>query len=132
MEVDNNWLVNEKNGEYGNLILNKSFQFAVRIIKFYKILIERDSKYYPLFKQLLRSGTSIGANISEAQSAPTKKDFVNKLNIGLKESQETKYWIELLKETELINEKEYESILNDCIELIKLLTKIIKTSKEHL
>ena len=132
MEAENNWFVSEINYEYKNSVVNKSFKFAIRIIKFYKILIERENKYYPLFKQLLRSGTSIGANITEAQSSPSKKDFINKLNIGLKEANETKYWIELLKETELINEKEYLSVLNDCTELIKLLTSIIKTSKENL
>ncbi|PJA96507.1 MAG: four helix bundle protein [Ignavibacteriales bacterium CG_4_9_14_3_um_filter_34_10] len=132
MEEENNWFVSESNYEYKNSVVDKSFKFAIRIIKFYKILIERENKYYPLFKQLLRSGTSIGANITEAQSAPSKKDFINKLNIGLKEANETKYWIELLKETELINEKEYLSVLNDCTELIKLLTSIIKTSKENL
>ena len=132
MEEENNWFVSESNYEYKNSVVDKSFKFAIRIIKFYKILIERENKYYPLFKQLLRSGTSIGANITEAQSAPSKKDFINKLNIGLKEANETKYWIELLKETELINEKEYLSVLNDCTELIKLLTSIIKTTKENL
>lgn len=132
MEAENNWFVSEINYEYKNSVVDKSFKFAIRIIKFYKILIERENKYYPLFKQLLRSGTSIGANITEAQSSPSKKDFINKLNIGLKEANETKYWIELLKETELINEKEYLSVLNDCTELIKLLTSIIKTSKENL
>ena len=132
MEAENNWFVSEINYEYKNSVVDKSFKFAIRIIKFYKILIERENKYYPLFKQLLRSGTSIGANVTEAQSSPSKKDFINKLNIGLKEANETKYWIELLKETELINEKEYLSVLNDCTELIKLLTSIIKTSKENL
>jgi four helix bundle protein len=132
MEAENNWFVSEINYEYKNSVVDKSFKFAIRIIKFYKILIERENKYYPLFKQLLRSGTSIGANITEAQSSPSKKDFINKLNIGLKEANETKYWIELLKETELISEKEYLSVLNDCTELIKLLTSIIKTSKENL
>jgi len=132
MEAENNWFVSEINYEYKNSVVDKSFKFAIRIIKFYKILVERENKYYPLFKQLLRSGTSIGANITEAQSSPSKKDFINKLNIGLKEANETKYWIELLKETELINEKEYLSVLNDCTELIKLLTRIIKTSKENL
>jgi four helix bundle protein len=105
MEAENNWFVSEINYEYKNSVVDKSFKFAIRIIKFYKILIERENKYYPLFKQLLRSGTSIGANITEAQSSPSKKDFINKLNIGLKEANETKYWIELLKETELINKK---------------------------
>ncbi len=82
-------IVAEQRIEYGNILLNKSFQFAVRSIRLYKILISRDKTLYPLYTQLLRSSTSIGTNISEAQSAPSKKDFINKLNISLKESQET-------------------------------------------
>jgi four helix bundle protein len=79
---------------------------------------------------LLRAGTSIGANVSEAQSAFTKKDFINKLGISLKESKEAEYWLKLLKESDVISEKEFQSLINDCEEIIKLLTSIIKTSKE--
>lgn len=125
-------IVAEQRIEYGNILLNKSFQFAVRSIRLYKILISRDKTLYPLYTQLLRSSTSIGANISEAQSAPSKKDFVNKLNISLKESQETEYWLKLLKESDLLSINEYVSISNDCIELIKLLISIIKKSKQTL
>ncbi len=125
-------IVAEKRIEYGNILLNKSFLFAARSIRLYKLLISRDKSLYPLFTQLLRSSTSIGANISEAQSAPSKKDFVNKLNIALKESQETDYWLKLLKESESLSGAEFESISNDCIELIKLLTSIIKKSKQTL
>jgi len=112
-----------------NTILTKSFKFSVRTIKAYKILVKRDSSLMPLFRQLLRSGTSIGANISEAQSAFTKKDFINKLGISLKESRETEYWLRLLRECDLLGEKEFNSLHFDCVEIIKLLTSIIKSSK---
>jgi four helix bundle protein len=114
-----------------NTILTKSFKFSVRTLKAYKILIKRDSSLIPLFKQLLRSGTSIGANISEAQSAFTKKDFINKLGISLKEARETEYWLSLLSECDLLSEKEFKSLYFDCIEIIKLLTSIIKSSKRN-
>lgn len=89
-------IVTEQKIEYGNALLNKSFQFAIRSIRLYKILISRDKSFSPLYIQLLKSSTSIGANISEAQSAPSQKDFINRLNIALKESQETEYWLKLL------------------------------------
>lgn len=114
---------------YESVLKQKSFRFSIRIAKFYKILIQRDKAFEPLFKQVLRSGTSIGANISEAQSAPTKKDFINKLTISLKESRETLYWLKLLKETETISDQELNSLQNDCEELIKMLVSSIKTSK---
>lgn len=132
MEEIKNWLVKEETISYNNSVLTKSFQFSVRVIKLYKILTERDKSLYPIFKQFLKSGTSIGANINEAQSAPSKKDFINKLNISLKESKETKYWLDLLKETDMLSEKEFNSIASDCIEMIKLLTSIIKTSKQNI
>ncbi|MFZ5946684.1 MAG: four helix bundle protein [Stygiobacter sp.] len=128
----NNWFVKEGTTSYSNSVLSKSFQFSIRVIKLYKLLTERDKSLYPIFKQFLKSGTSIGANINEAQSAPSKKDFINKLNISLKESKETKYWLDLLKESDMLSEKEFNSISSDCIELIKLLTSIIKTSKQNI
>lgn len=87
---------------YESILQQKSFRFSIRIAKFYKVLIKRDNVYEPI--QVLRSRTSIGANISETQSAPTKKDFINKLTIALKESRETLYWLILLKEIEAISE----------------------------
>jgi four helix bundle protein len=123
-------LVKEEIAKYYNPILDKSFKFAVRIIKFYKLKSNQDFSLNPIMKQLLRSGTSIGANVSEAQSAVTKKDFINKLGISLKESRETEYWLKLLRESELITLKEFEILFNDCEELSKLLTSIIKSSKE--
>ena len=110
-----------------NILLDKSFIFAVRIVKLYKYLCSQ-KKEYVLSKQLLRSGTSIGANINEAQS---KNDFISKLSISLKEARETKYWIELLRETDYLTDKEANNILEDLIEVIKLLVSIIKTTKEN-
>jgi four helix bundle protein len=127
-----NGFVFEKELGYGNPITSKSLSFAIRILKFYKILIRRTKEFEPILKQLLRSGTSIGANISESQSAISKKDFVNKLQIALKESRETEYWLKLLNKAEIINEKEYLSLYSDCEELSKLLTSILKTTKNNM
>ena len=111
-----------------NVLLEKSFKFAIRIVKLYKHLSE-DKKEFILSKQLLRCGTSIGANINEAQDAQSKNDFISKLSISLKEARESKYWIELLKETDYLSEKEANNLLEDLIEIIKLLVSIIKTTK---
>jgi len=119
----------EKDIKYGNVLVEKSFEFSVRIVKFYLYLLTNNRDLEPLLKQILRSGTSIGANISESQSAYTKKDFINKLGIALKESRETEYWLKLFKETDLIEVGEYKSIYSDCLELTKLLTAIIKKAK---
>jgi len=113
-----------------NVLLNKSFQFAIRIVKLYKYLCD-DKKEYVLSKQLLRSGTSIGANINESQDAQSKNDFILKLSISLKEARESKYWIELLKETDFLSTKEADSLLVDLIEVIKLLVSIIKSTKNN-
>lgn len=110
-----------------NIIKNKSFEFAVRIVNFYKLLIER--KEYVMSKQILRSGTSIGANIREAQNAQSKADFIHKLSISQKETDETLYWPELLKETDYISEKEFASLSTDCTELLKILRSIIISTK---
>ena len=116
---------------YSSILYQKAFGFSIRIVKLYKYLLQKDKSYEPLYKQLLCSGTSIGANVSEAQSAPTKKDFINKLSISLKESRETEYWIRLLKETEIINQQEHDSLIKDCDELERLLTSSIKTAREN-
>ncbi len=113
-----------------NILVDKSFSFAVRIVNLYKYLCS-DKKEFVLSKQLLRSGTSIGANISESQDAQSTNDFISKLSIALKEARESKYWIELLKETEYLTKKESDSLVNDLIELIKLLVTIIKTTKDN-
>lgn len=113
-----------------NIIETKSFDFAVRIVKLYKFLCEQ-KKEFTLSKQLLRSGTSIGANVAEAQQAQSKADFVAKLNIALKEASETKYWIKLLNVTDYLSANESNSILSDCVEIEKILVSIIKTSKNQ-
>lgn len=113
-----------------NILVDKSFKFAVRIVKLYKYLCD-SKKEFTLSKQLLRSGTSIGVNINEAQDAQSKNDFTSKLSISLKEARETKYWIELLKETDYLTNKEADNILEDSIEIIKLLVSIIKSAKEN-
>ena len=112
-----------------NVIATKSKLFALRVINLYKYLVDKNE--YVLSKQILRSGTSVGANCRESRNAQSLPDFVNKLNIALKEADETAYWLELLKEGSFIDEQSYTSIYNDCDELIKLLTSIIKTSKRR-
>lgn len=113
-----------------NHVLGKSKAFAVRIIKLYKYLTESKNEYV-LSKQLLRSGTSIGANITEAECGFSRKDFLAKMYIAFKECAETKYWLELLHETDYITENEFNSIVTDCEELLKLLTAITKTTKSN-
>ena len=113
-----------------NVVFDKSKLFAIRIIRLCKLLQER--KEYIISKQITRSGTSIGANISEAQFAISKKDFQAKMYIALKETHETLYWLELLFRTEYLPETEYKSINNDCLELKKILSSITKTTKEKL
>ena len=112
-----------------NIIESKSFDFAIRIVKLCRYLTE-NKKEYVLSKQLLRSGTSIGANISEAQQAQSKADFISKMNISLKEAAETKYWLKLLAATGYLTEKETFTILNECIEVEKILYNIVRTSKK--
>ena len=109
-------------------IQEKSYQFAVRIVKLCKYL-QNEQKEYILSKQILRSGTSIGANIAEAQQAQSRPDFISKLNIALKESYETNYWLRLLHATDYLSESEFSSIIADCKELEKILTSIIKTTR---
>ncbi len=112
-----------------NVIEEKSFEFAVHIVKLCKYLREEKHEYV-LSKQILRSGTSIGANVAESQQAQSRPDFVHKLNIALKEASETNYWIRLLKATDYLTEQEYRSVYLECQELEKLLTSIIRSSKK--
>ena len=112
-----------------SIIEDKSFQFAVRIVKLCKHL-RNTKKEYTLSKQLLRSGTGIGANVAESQQAQSKADFISKLSISLKETAETKYWIRLLKAADYLSETEYQSIISDFVEIEKILVSILKTSKE--
>ena len=109
-------------------ILVKSKLFALRIIKLYKFLTEERHEFV-LSRQLLRSGTSIGANAREASRGQSKPDFYHKLNIALKEADESAYWLELLYESNYITEKQFKSIYNDCTEVISLLVAITKTGR---
>ena len=111
-----------------NVIVDKSYRFAVRIVRLCQYL--RDEKReYLLSRQLQNSGTSIRANVTEGQYGQSRADFIAKLSIALKEASETKYWIDLLYDTGYLTEREYRSIQTDCIEIIKLLTSILKTAK---
>jgi len=114
-----------------NIVKDKSYFFALRIIKTYKFLAQ-EQREFVLSKQVLRSGTSIGALVKEAEHVQSLADFVNKMNIALKEANETEYWLMLMKDSEYLDEKSYHSIHNDCCELIKLLASIVKTSKEKI
>ncbi len=114
-----------------SIIRQKTFDFAIRVVNLYKYIVT-DKKEYVLSKQLLRSGTSIGANVNEALYGQSKRDFISKLHISIKEASETKYWLELLNATGYLDEKEYNSIANDNVEILKILTSIIKTSKQNL
>ena len=116
--------------KYDNLIVDKSMAFAVRIVNLYKYIVN-EKKEYVLSKQILRSGTSIGANVKEAVRGQSKVDFIHKMNISLKEASETEYWLELLYETEYITEPQFESMITDCRELLKILTSIINTSRKE-
>ena len=113
-----------------NIILDKSKAFALRIIKLYRFLAE-EKKEFILSKQILRSGTSIGANVREAIRGQSKPDFYAKLNIALKEASETEYWIELLYESDYLKKSVFDSIYNDCQEIIKILVSITKTQKSN-
>ncbi|MBD3842439.1 MAG: four helix bundle protein [Campylobacterales bacterium] len=114
------------------IVLDKSFDFAIRIVNLYRHLCN-DKKEFILSKQLLRSGTSIGANVNEAQAGQSKVDFISKMSIASKEAREAKYWIELLIKTDYLNIEEVhvKSLLEEINELIKIITSIVKTSKEN-
>jgi four helix bundle protein len=113
-----------------NIVLSKSKDFAIRIIKLYKHLCA-EKKEFVLSKQILRCGTSIGANVREANVSQSKKEFIAKMNIALKEAAETEYWLELLHETDYLSQAEYNSIQADCSTMNKLLTSIIKSSNNQ-
>ncbi len=116
--------------EKKNVIKEKSFEFAVEIVYLYKVLVEK--KEFVLSKQILRSGTSIGANIREAEHAQSKADFIHKLSISLKEANETEYWLDLLFETKYLSEIEFQNIKHKIVEILKILTSIINTSKSKI
>ncbi len=112
-----------------SIIGNLSMNFAIRIVKFYKFLTE-EKKVFIISKQLLRSGTSIGANVSEGVYAQSRADFINKMSIALKEASESEFWIALLYKSELIDQKTYESLDDDIKRIIGTLVKIINSSKK--
>ncbi len=111
-----------------SILKTKSFDFAVRIIKLYKYLNKTHNEY-ELSQQLIRSGTSIGALIREAEHAESRKDFVHKLNIGLKEANESVYWLQLIHATDYINKRMFDSLIKDALELLKMLISSVKTTK---
>ncbi|MBR6292276.1 MAG: four helix bundle protein [Bacteroidales bacterium] len=114
-----------------SLLNEKSMDFAVRCVNLYKYLAQEKNEYV-MSKQVYRSGTSVGANIRESRNAQSTADFINKLNIALKEADETQFWIELLFRTQFINETEYTSINDDINEIISILTASIKTNKKKI
>ena len=114
-----------------NVLKVKSFSFAVRIVKLYKYLRD-EKKEFVLSKQVLRSGTSVGAMVREAEHSESKSDFIHKMAIAQKEINETIYWLELMCATEFVSTKEFESINLDAVEIIKMITTSIKTAKSHI
>lgn len=116
------------NNKKENVVKDKSFAFAVRVVNLYKFLTE-EKREFVLSRQILRSGTSIGANIEEADGGISKADFSNKISIAYKEAKETHYWLRLLHETGYIDQVAFDSILKDCNEICKLLFSILKTTR---
>lgn len=125
------WILNFelKKMKKENIILDKSFDFALQIIELYKVLIEH--REYILSKQLLRSGTSIGANVEEAMAAHSRKDFIAKMVISSKEARETRYWLRLLEKSQLVK-MDYKNYLEPVEAIISIITAIVKTSQEKL
>lgn len=113
-----------------NIVKDKSFAFALRVVKLSQYL-NQEKREYVLTKQLLRSGTAIGALVRESEHAESRADFIHKLAIALKEANETQYWLELLHKADYIDKKGFDSINQDCVELLKLLISIIKSTKAN-
>lgn len=111
-----------------NIVLNKSYLFALRIVRLY-VYLRNEKKGYHLSSQIVRSGTSIGANVEEATGGSSRRDFKAKLDIAYKEARETRYWIKLLRDGNFLETKQANSLIKDCEELIKILTAIINTLK---
>jgi four helix bundle protein len=111
-----------------NVIKEKSYLFALRMVKAYRYLTQEQREFI-LSKQALRSGTAIGALVCEAEHAQSIPDFINKMNVSLKEANETEYWLRLLHDSDYIKDNAFISIHNDCLELVKLLASIVKTTK---
>ena len=126
--MDNGQLKIIINTKMENVIVKKSYAFAIRIIRLYQFL-SQEKKEYILSKQLLRCGTAIGAMVKESEHAQSKADFLNKMNVALKEANETEYWLMLLRDTEYINKNEFGSMSADCAEILRLLISIVKSTK---
>jgi len=114
-----------------NILKDKSYRFSIRIVNLYKYLCN-EKREFVMSKQILRSGTSIGALVREAEFAQSKLDFINKMSVALKEANETMYWIDLLKETGYINSSMYNSLISDCKDILKLLIATVKTTKSNI
>jgi len=114
-----------------NIVKDKSFGFAIRVVRLYQFLVN-EKKEYVLSKQLLRSGTSVGAMVREAEHSESKKDFIHKMAIAQKEINESLYWLELMRETDYLSKKEFESLNKDAVEIIKLITSILKSTKTNI
>jgi four helix bundle protein len=125
-----NWDLKKK-AKINKMIKEKSLAFAIRMVKLYKHLVD-NKKEYVLSKQMLRSGTAMGALVREAEHAQSKADFLSKMNIALKEANETVYWLLLLKETDYLTQSEYVAINIDAEELLKMLISIVKTTKSRI
>ncbi|MFV1883900.1 MAG: four helix bundle protein [Balneola sp.] len=115
----------------GNVVQIKSYEFALRVVRLHRFLVE-NYKEYDISRQILRSGTSIGANIEEAIGGTTKRDFKHKLSISYREARESHFWIRLLRDSDYISKEQAASLLKDCDELLKILGTIIKTTKQTL
>ncbi len=114
----------------GNVVKEKSFAFAIRIVTLYKFLAE-DKREFVISKQLMRSGTAVGALVREAEHGESKLDFIHKMAIAQKEINETLYWLELLKATNYLTEEQFTSLYTDADEIIRLVTSIVKTAKSN-
>jgi len=111
-----------------NIIRDKSYSFSLKIIKIY-LTLTKEKKEFVLSKQLIRSGTSVGANVEEAIGAQSKNDFVSKISISYKEARETLYWLHLLTDSDFLNKQQSDTLIYDCEELLKILSSILRTSK---
>jgi four helix bundle protein len=114
-----------------NILAKKTIDFAVKIIKFYKFLCN-EKREYVISKQILKSGTSIGANVRESRNAQSEADFINKLNIALKEADETQYWLEIMEKSDIINIEQFEKLNKDVKEIISILVSTLKTLKKKM
>lgn len=117
--------------EKENIILTKTYDFAIRVVRLYQYLC-KEKKEFELSKQLLRSGTSIGANAEESVGGLSKKDFLAKLGVSYRETRETRFWLRLLRDTEYITQKQAESMIDDAEEILRIITAIQKTAKSNL